>query len=256
MFEGKIYNLIRLKAKEQKLPPSIILITQEPHGGLNEAREIVRISFCLKEGKEDCNCPMCYHLKIGNHPDYFEIGAIKNQITIEQIRELREEAQKVPFEAKKRFFVLKRAHQLNIPASNCFLKILEEPNEKTHFILLTSQPNLLLPTIRSRCHIFPLPFKNIKKEVPEEIIKAWENFSLSPDILNLYIFIEEISKQPLYIIPSYLLSLNFPSTPKFLVDISFEYLNVIVKYPHTLNLKLFLEKLFLSKWYENFYNIT
>jgi len=254
MLERKIFDILKQKARENKLPPSIILITHNPEGGIDEAREIARQHFCEREGEENCTCIMCYHLKNQNHPDYFEIKAAKNQILIEQIRELREEAQKPPFEANSRFFVLIKAHQLNVPASNAFLKILEEPMDFTHFILLTSQPNLLLPTIRSRCFSFPVPFKEMKIELPEKLVKSFEEFSLNPDILNLYIFIENISKEPIHLIPYYLLNLNFPSTPPFLVDIAYEYMEKIVKYPQTFNIKQLLEALFLPKWYKYFKN--
>lgn len=253
MDERKIFDLLKEKAREGKLPPSIILITQNPEGGLEEAREIARQSFCLKEAEENCSCLMCHHLKNTSHPDYFEIMAAKNQILIDQIRELREEAQKPPYEARCRFFVLIKAHQLNVSASNAFLKILEEPPSTAYFILLTSQPNLLLPTIRSRCLSFPTYFKEIKNEIPENIISSFEEFILNPNIVNLYIFIENLSKEPLHLIPLYLLNLNLPKTPPFLVDISFEFMDILVKYPSTFNPKLLLEALFLPRWHQNFY---
>lgn len=253
MFERKIFDTLKEKARQKKLPPSIILITQEPECGIEEAREIARQHFCEKNGEENCNCLMCYHLKNLNHPDYFEIKAAKTQILIDQIRQLREEAQKSPFEANSRFFVLIKAHQLNVPASNAFLKILEEPMDFTHFILLTSQPNLLLPTIRSRCFSFPVPFKELSIEIPEDLRNSFEEFSLNPDILNLYIFIEILSKEPIHLIPYYLLSLNFPSTPSFFIDSAYEYMEIIVKYPQTFNIKQLLEAIFLPKWYKNFY---
>lgn len=253
MSEGKIFDILKKKAREKKLPPSIILITRDPDKGTEEAREIARQSFCLEEGKENCTCLMCHHLKNENHPDYFEIRAAKNQILIEQIRELREEAHKPPFEAKERFFVLVKAHQLNISASNAFLKILEEPPETAHFILLTSQPNLLLPTIRSRCFSFSIPLEEINKEIPEKLILTFEEFTLNPSIINLYIFLEELSKQPLPLIPLYLLNLNLPKTPSFLVDIAFEFMDTMTRYPQTFNSKLLLEALFLPKWEKHFY---
>lgn len=254
MPEKEIFDILKNKAREKKLPPSMILIIGDPEGGVEEAKEIARQSFCMKDGSKDCDCLMCYHLKNDNHPDYFEIKAAKNQITIDQIRALREEAQKPPFEAGHRFFILQKAHQLNISASNAFLKILEEPQDFIHFILLTSQPNLLLPTIRSRCFSFPVPLKEKSMSIPENLIERFEEFSLNPDIINLYIFIEELSKEPIHLIPNYLMQLNFPATPSFLIDIAFEYMDIIVKYPQTFNLKLLLEALFLPKWYSLFYN--
>lgn len=252
MLERKIFDILKEKAREGKLPPSIILISKDPEAGIEEAREIARQSFCLKEGAENCSCLMCHHLKNENHPDYFEIRALRNQILIDQIRELREEAQKPPFESKQKFFVLIKAHQLNISASNAFLKILEEPPETAHFILLTSQPNLLLPTIRSRCFSFPIPFEGTKREIPEKLISYFEEFTLNPSVINLYIFIEELSRQPLHLIPLYLLNLNLPKTPSFLVDIAFEFMDTMTKYPSTFNTKLLLEALFLPRWKKHF----
>lgn len=254
MLEIEIYNILKKKSKEKRLPNSIILVPYEPEGGIAEAREIVRQNFCLKEGEENCSCLMCYHLKNLNHPDYFEIRAIKNQITIDQIREMKEEAIKPPFEADSRFFVIHEAHKLNVPASNAFLKILEEPPEWSYFILLTCQPNLLIPTIKSRCIIFQLPLSKDTIKIPENIRKAFEEFLITPELINLYFFIDELSKEPLHLIPTYLLNLNPPQFSPFLLDIAFELEKIITSYPQTFNLKLLLESLFLPKWHKFFYS--
>ena len=59
-------------------------------------------------------------------------------------------------ETSERFFVVSPADAMNEAAQNAFLKTFEEPKPHCHFILLTMQPNALLPTIRSRAQIFQL----------------------------------------------------------------------------------------------------
>lgn len=73
-------------------------------------------------------------------------------ISIEQIRDLL--AQTNNRETSERFFVIAPANTMNEAAQNAFLKTFEEPKTHCHFVLLTEQPNLLLPTIRSRAEIF------------------------------------------------------------------------------------------------------
>ena len=81
------------------------------------------------------------------------------------MRELRREVFFMPFEGKRRVFIIDKAERLNEEASNCILKTLEEPPESSVLILVTAKPNDLLPTIRSRCqhyHFAQLPSEEIE----------------------------------------------------------------------------------------------
>ena len=72
-------------------------------------------------------------------------------LSIDQVRTLvLSHAAYAPHEGRARVFVVRRAEELSIAAANALLKTLEEPNQRTHFVLVTSQPDTLLPTIRSR----------------------------------------------------------------------------------------------------------
>lgn len=75
-----------------------------------------------------------------------------NLITVEQIRDFT--AQTANRESSDRFFVIAPADAMNEAAQNAFLKTFEEPRPYCHFVLLTEQPTLLLPTILSRAQIF------------------------------------------------------------------------------------------------------
>ncbi|HEY2516362.1 MAG TPA: DNA polymerase III subunit, partial [Polyangiaceae bacterium] len=108
------------------------------------------------------------------HPDVvvierglYEPGTIgrrtqeSQDISIDQIRTLvLARASFAPHEGRAKVFVIRRAEELSTSAANALLKTLEEPNARTHFVLLTSQPDALLPTIRSRTQrvrFAPLP---------------------------------------------------------------------------------------------------
>jgi len=97
-------------------------------------------------------CASCVRIQRGVHPDIVivepgDTGAIK----IDQIREVVERAAYRPFEGRRRVVVIDEADALMAPAQNALLKTLEEPPSLSVFILVTTRPDMLLPTVRSRC---------------------------------------------------------------------------------------------------------
>jgi DNA polymerase-3 subunit delta' len=76
---------------------------------------------------------------------------LKRDITIDQIRELTEHASFGPREGEHRLFVIDPADRMNLPSQNALLKTLEEPPGRSMLILVTARPQILLPTVRSRC---------------------------------------------------------------------------------------------------------
>lgn len=111
------------------------------------------------------------------HPDLHILHPLGKSAThpIEQIRKLLDEAALPPYEAPVKIFILHDAHQMLPSSSNALLKVLEEPYPHSHFILLTSSLELILPTILSRARkvpFFPLAHADIEGVVQHKWQKS------------------------------------------------------------------------------------
>ncbi len=112
--------------------------------------------------KRPCGvCESCTLVRAGNHPDVIELDAASNN-SVEDIRDLREKVRLSSMRGGKRVWVLDEAHMLSRAASNALLKTLEEPPENLVFILATTEPEKLPPTILSRCQHFR--FRRLSEE--------------------------------------------------------------------------------------------
>ncbi|MDP9361453.1 MAG: AAA family ATPase [Acidobacteriota bacterium] len=115
---------------------------------------IAKTLNCLN-GTHGDDCAACQRIERRIHPDvhFVEVAGERKMISVEQIREIVAAASMRPFEGRNKVFIIDPAHAISVGASNSLLKTLEEPARDTTFILLTRAPDLLLPTIRSRCQM-------------------------------------------------------------------------------------------------------
>ena len=105
---------------------------------------------------------------------------IKNNISIDQIREINHFLNETSFiEDLPKFILIDSADDLNLSSSNALLKILEEPKTNNYFFLISHQPSLLIPTIKSRCLKLKLSCHNFKNF---EIILKNNNFSSDKEL--------------------------------------------------------------------------
>ena len=109
-----------------------------------------------KDGLACGACESCRALAAGTHPDFYAVlpeksGKAVRSIKIEQIRELRAEAARLPRLSARRIVLLDDAETMNDAAANALLKTLEEPPGDNVFFLVTGARQALLPTIVSRC---------------------------------------------------------------------------------------------------------
>jgi len=136
------------------LPPSLLFTGPEGVGKRLAAQAVAEALNCLSpQGRDACgSCAACRRIGRGSHPDVLaieppEVGATK----IEVVRPAIAAAAYRPFEGRCRVVIVNDADRLTEDAANALLKSLEEPPAGTVFILVTARPEVLPPTIRSRC---------------------------------------------------------------------------------------------------------
>lgn len=125
-------------------------------GKTTTARLVAKAVNCLDPDpdKRPCNaCANCLAITRGTATDVMEIDAASNR-GIDDIRDLRERVKYAPTLLPYKFYIVDEAHQITGAAANAFLKTLEEPPAHTKFVLATTDPEELLPTIVSRCQRF------------------------------------------------------------------------------------------------------
>lgn len=102
-----------------------------------------------------------------NHPDFFLLQpqGKKGQHSIDLLRQLAEESQQPPYAGKHRVFIIDQAEKMAAPSANALLKSFEEPAPSSVIILITNDPEALLPTVLSRCRQLRFePLPKIKEE--------------------------------------------------------------------------------------------
>ena len=110
--------------------------------------------------------------------------SLKNSIIIDQIRQIENFIFHSTIDGLPKFIIVDSADDLNIHSSNSLLKILEEPNKNTYFILLSHKISSLLPTIRSRC--IKIKFNNPSKEIFNKILSNYETIDTDKNIDFLF----------------------------------------------------------------------
>ncbi|MEA2700485.1 MAG: polymerase subunit delta [Myxococcales bacterium] len=120
---------------------------------------------CTVSPRQGCgSCETCRRIEGGLHPDVPTFAAEGALIVMEQAQAMVALAQTSPHEAAVRVIIIDEADRLNLNAANCLLKALEEPHAGTHFVLCTTAPERILPTIRSRMQrvrFKPLPVETL-----------------------------------------------------------------------------------------------
>ena len=111
-------------------------------------------------GVVECDCRSCRKIRSGAHPDILRVAPAGTAIKIDQVRELCHALSMKPFEAGARVVIIEGAQAMNPESSNALLKALEEPPDRTVFILTAVDPRDLMPTVVSRCQkvgFHPIP---------------------------------------------------------------------------------------------------
>lgn len=151
--QNKIIESIKSAVRNGKDAHAYIIEGPDGTGKSIFALEIAAMLICESTDKPCGECVPCRKVMHGSHPDVRVIELKKKSIGVGEIRELLEEVYKKPYEGKKKVFIIKDAENVTDQGQNAMLKTLEEPPEDTAFILLASNANLILDTVRSRCQL-------------------------------------------------------------------------------------------------------
>lgn len=141
----------------------------------------------LEEGSfEPCNkCEICTEITLGKSLDIIEIDAASNR-GIDEIRDLREKIRFAPTRSRYKVYIIDEVHMLTKEAFNALLKTLEEPPSHAVFILATTEPHKILPTILSRVQRFDFHRAKLSelKELIEKVAKL-EKIKITADAVEL-----------------------------------------------------------------------
>ena len=155
----RVVTLLSRAVARGTLPPALLLAGPAGVGKKRVALALAEAINCTAPVSPDglerdaCGaCASCRRIARGAHPDVVvvapgEMGSIK----IEAVRAVIDQANYRPFEARRRVVIIDEADALVEPAQHALLKTLEEPPSASIFLLVSSLPDALLPTVRSRC---------------------------------------------------------------------------------------------------------
>jgi len=184
--QDAVVRTLRSALAGGKLAHAYLFSGPRGSGKTSAAKILARCIDCVlgPTPDPDNTCEFCRAILAGTALDVVEVDAASNR-GIEEIRALRESVKFAPASMRMKVFIIDEAHMLTREGANAFLKTLEEPPPHAVFILATTAPEALPPTILSRCQRYA--FRRIPIAVMiarmREIAEA-ENISIGDDALG------------------------------------------------------------------------
>lgn len=153
----KIINSLKNAIKNDSVGHSYMFEGPKSIGKSKIAKVFAKTLLCKEEGVEPCNkCSSCLKFDSGNHPDLYIENTDGQSFKKDQIEELQKSIKTLPYEGRKKIFILENIDKITKQAQNSFLKTLEEPPMYVTILMTVTNSYSLLPTIVSRCQIFKL----------------------------------------------------------------------------------------------------
>ncbi|MBW4574671.1 MAG: DNA polymerase III subunit gamma/tau [Aphanothece sp. CMT-3BRIN-NPC111] len=178
-------NAIHLR----RIAPAYLFTGPRGTGKTSSARILAKSLNCLSGDvptEVPCGvCDVCRAIAFGSALDIIEIDAASNT-GVDNIREIIERAQFAPVQCRYKVYIIDEVHMLSTAAFNALLKTLEEPPARVVFVLATTDPQRVIPTILSRCQQFNfgrIPLDAMVKHLKEIAIK--ENIHITDQAVTL-----------------------------------------------------------------------
>lgn len=202
--QGHAIGILTGILKRRRLAGSYIFSGEPGIGKKLTAVNFAKALNCIKteadsyqpatDGSPDAcdECESCLKIDAGSHPDLLLVSPEDRLIKIDEIRLINDALSFRPFEGRKKIAIVDDADTMNIASANAFLKTLEEPPEDSVIILISSRPDRLPATIRSRCsrvNFVTLSLESCKQvlrgKVPDEELEPLARLSMGKPGLAL-----------------------------------------------------------------------
>jgi len=173
--QDNIKNYLKMIKQKNKIMHAYIINEEKGMGAQELAKVWAAHLLCKNDLNECCKkCHSCIQMKADLHPDFIFISPYKkNSIGVDDIREsINSTLNIMPYMGGYKIYVIKDAHKMTVQAQNALLKTIEEPPEYVIIILLCTNMDMLLETIKSRCiklRLLPQAEDAIKKNLIKDI---------------------------------------------------------------------------------------
>jgi DNA polymerase III delta' subunit len=149
----KQWDFLKRKFEQNQLSHAYLFTGANQIGKKAFAKEFIKMISCKSTEVKPCQkCVNCQMIERGSYPDLFLINPEEGgEITISKAREAQSFLSYKSYYGSLKFVIVDEAEKMNTEAQSCFLKTLEEPKGQTLLVLVSSKPEMLLPTIYSRC---------------------------------------------------------------------------------------------------------
>jgi len=148
----KQWDFLKRKFEQNQLSHAYLFAGGSQLGKKTFAKEFVKYINCSGDKKPCQKCVNCQMIEKGSFPDFMSVKAEDDgEVKISKIREVQNFLSYKSYYGSFKTVIIDNAENMNNEAQSCFLKTLEEPKGSTILFLISSKPDMLLPTISSRC---------------------------------------------------------------------------------------------------------
>ncbi len=187
--QSAIATTLSSAIEQNKIAPAYLFTGPRGTGKTSSARILAKSLNCLSSDRPTSTpcgkCEVCKAIAYGSALDVMEIDAASNT-GVDNIREIIERCQFAPVQSRYKVYAIDECHMLSTAAFNALLKTLEEPPDRVVFVLATTDPQRVLPTIISRCQRFDfrrIPLAAMVSHL--KYIATQENINIDEEAITL-----------------------------------------------------------------------